>query len=638
MGSAMASMPHYMSSGVNELAATGVEKAVTGLMTMLQMTVTGVEELVVFYINMLTSTYLCLITLAVSGSLHVALRIVEDVTGFLNSTIKDITSGLHKDIDGFQNSLNDFLGHLNGIPKFFGGDKGDIPTLDVSSKLDGLDNIHLPATLNQGLNKLNSSIPTFSDVQNFADNAIRLPFEEVKKLMNASFGKFTFNRSVFPVPQKEEVKFCSDNNGISAFFDDLAGVANLARRVFTGVLVVLAILACVLAAWMEIRRWRTMQERAQLINKGDHEPLDVMYIVSRPYTATAGIKAGSKFGSKKQQILARWFVAYGTSTPALLVLSLGLTGLFACFCQYILLKVIEKEVPQLADEVGHFADKVIKTLNNASAQWALGTNHAITSTNHDINQNVFGWVNTTTGAINHTLNVFVDQTTKVLNDTFGGTILNDPIQGVFNCLIGLKIAAIEKGLTWVSDHAHVDFPLFANDTFSVGAAASIAKGNKNSGESFLAAPGSQATDKITSAVAKVTSHLEDSIRTEAIISTCIILVWLIVVLMGLARAAFLACRREKTRGEGGPSSAGDIPLTETARPYSRAAPAYEPRAAPAPPNLPRYDDPPETLRHDPLREDDWQDQKLGYAGERPPVQEIHQGYPRYSSYGHVEKS
>lgn len=68
VGSSLASMPHYMSKGVNELAASGVEKAVRGLQTMLFMTITGVEELVVFWINMLTSTYLCLITLAVSGS------------------------------------------------------------------------------------------------------------------------------------------------------------------------------------------------------------------------------------------------------------------------------------------------------------------------------------------------------------------------------------------------------------------------------------------------------------------------------------------------------------------------------------------------------------------------------------------
>lgn len=634
MGSVMASMPHYMSKGVNELAATGVEKAVNGLMSMLLLSVTGVEELVVFYINLLTSTYLCLITLAVSGSLHAALRVAEDVNDFLNKTLGDIGSGIHKGIDGFQNDLNGFLKGLNSVPKFFGSDS-KIPTLDVNSSLDDLDHLSLPPTLDQGLQKLNSSIPTFTDVQNFTDNAIRLPFEEVKKLMSHTMGSFKFNRSAFPVPDKESLHFCSDNNGISDFFDELAKIATLARRAFIGVLLVLAILVCIPMAYREIRRWRTMQKRAQLVHNNAYEPMDVIYIASRPYTAAAGLQVASKVSSPKKQALARWCVAYGTSTPALLVLSLGLTGLLACLCQFILLKAIEKEVPALANEIGGFAGKVVNSLNNASEQWAIGTNKAITATNNDINHNVFGWVNTTTGAVNNTLNLFVDETTKILNETFGGTILNDPIQGVFNCLIGLKIAGIQKGLDWVSDHAKVDFPLFPNNTFALGAAAAIDKDSKDqTTENFLAAPGGEATDKITNAVLRVTNHIKDAIRTEAIISTCVLLIWLIIVLIGFARTIFLACQRDKSRGEGGSSFARDIPLTEPVRPFSTAAPAYEP---PAVTHFPSFGAVPGAHRSDSSSDEEWQDQKIGFAGERAPASKVRPGHNRNSSYGYVEK-
>lgn len=635
MGSAMASMPHYMSKGVNELAATGVEKAVNGLMSMLLLSVTGVEELIVFYINMLTSTYLCLITLAVSGSLHVALQIVEDVTDFLNSTLGDIGKGIHEGVDTFQNGLNGFIKKLDSVPKFFGGGDGAIPTLDIGSSLDRLDHVALPATLDQGLAKLNASIPTFSDVQNFADNIIRLPFEEVKKLMNKTMADFKFNRSAFPVPQKEKLSFCSDNDGIADFFDGLSDIASLARRAFIGVLVVLAILVCIPMAYREIRRWRKMQERAQLVSGHMHEPLDVIYIASRPYTASAGLKMASKIRNPRRQALARWFVAYCTSTPALLVLSLGVTGLLACLCQLILLKAVEKEIPALANQVGDFAGKVVDSLNTASEQWAIGTNNVIKTTNHDLNKEVFGWVNTTTGALNNTLNVFVNQTTKVLNDTFGGTILNDPIQGVFNCLIGLKIAGIQKGLDWVSDHAHVDFPLFPNNTFASGAAAALGKDHKGSSESFLADPGSEATDKITSAVLKVTTRIQDGIATEALISACVILIWFIIVLIGLGRALFLSCQRDKTRGEGGPSVDRDIPLTEPVQPYHGAAPAYEP---PATTHFPSFARAPTSQRAESIDEGDWQDQKLGFAGERAPAGSVHPGHVRNSSYGYVEKS
>ncbi|MCJ1486473.1 plasma membrane fusion protein prm1 [Schaereria dolodes] len=637
MGSAMASMPHYLSQGVNDLAATGVEKAVNGLMSMLLLSITGVEEIMVFYINMLTSTYVCLITLAVSGSLHVALSVAEDVTNFLNKTLGDIGNDIHNDVNGFQDDLNKFIGGLNSVPEIF-GKQGDIPTLNINSSLDALNNITLPPSLDEGLNKLNSSIPTFAQVNNFTNNAIRFPFEEVKKLINDSMGVFHLDRSIFPVPQKEELTFCSDNNGISDFFNDLSDIANLARQIFLGVLIVLAILACVPMAFREIMRWRTMQQRAQTVGENAFDRMDVVYIASRPYTSTAGMKAASRFKSTKRQILTRWFVAYGTSAPALFILSLGLAGLFSCLCQYILLKSLEKEVPTLVNEVEGFVGKVMSVLTNASSSWATGTNAVISKTNNDINQDVFGWVNTTTGALNDTLDTFVNDMTDALNKAFSGTVLYDPITEVINCLIGLKIAGIQKGLAWVSDNAHVTFPLLPNNTFTLGAAASIASNNTNSSDSFLASPGSAASDKISNAVIIVTDHISDAIRTEALISTTILLIWLLLVLIGLFRALFLMSKRDKSRGEGGPSFAGDIPL-ETQRPMS-SAPAYEPPQGAAANLFPSFGAPMATRNMRESRysgdEEVWQDQKLGFAGLRSPPGRIEgAGHARQSSYGDV---
>ena len=642
MGSTLASMPHYMAGGVNELAASGVEKAVNGLMSMLFLTVTGIEELVVFYINMLTSTYVCLITLAVSGSLHVALKVVDDVGNFLNKTLGDVGKDIHTGIDSFQADLNKFTGALNSIPQVFGGGKGGVPTLDVNASLDKLNNLQLPGNLDQGVAKLNASIPTFAEVNNFTNNAIRLPFEEVKKLINESLHVFSLNRSLFPVPQKEQLSFCTDNNGINDFFDGLGHVADIARKAFIATLVVLASIVCIPMAYREIMRWSRIQKRAKLVGDKSRDPIDAVYIASRPYTAAAGLAVSEKaFKGTRRQILTRWVVAYCTSEPALVLLALGLTGLAACLAQYMLLKAVQKEVPALSHEVGDFAGKVVNTINNASATWAKGTNGIISETNDAINHDVFGWVNITTGAMNKTLNVFVDETTKVLNDTFGGTVLYDPIKGVFDCLIGLKIAGIEKGLTWVSDHAHIDFPLLANDTFTLSHAASVL-GDKN--QAFLANPTQDATDKITHAVAKVIKHLADGIRTEAIISTVIVCFWVLVFFMGLVRAIWLGLKRGKLRGEGGAElPLGALPMRGFVRTDRReepvpvdAAPAYEPPrepvnrlaafAAPTDPRRARGDD-----------EEVWQDQKLGLAGERGPPQ-IHGNYTRTSSYGEVEKS
>lgn len=644
IGSAMSSMPHYLAAGVNDMAGTGIEKAIQGLMSMLLLTVTGIEEIVVFVINMMTSTYMCLITLVVAGSLHVALQVAEDVSNFLNSTLKDIGHDISSGVNDFQTFLTKFEGGLSSILP--SGLKP--PKIDLTGSLDKLNNLQLPATLDQGLTKLNDSIPTFQDVQNFTDNVIRLPFEELKKLLNESM-HFNFNRSLLPVPQKEQLTFCSGKNGISDFFDDLADIANLARRVFIAVLVILAVLVCIPMAYQEIRRWNTMKKRSELVADHSIDPMDVMYIASRPYTATAGIKAAAPFGSTKRQILTRWVVAYATTAPALLVLSLGVTGLLSCLFQYALLKALVREVPALANEVGQFAGLVVGKLENASESWADGTNGAIMNVNNDINHKVFGWVNITTGAINNTLNVFINDTTDVLNRTFGGTVLYGPVTGIFECLVGLKVASFQKGLDWVSDHADVNFPTIPNNTFSLGAAASLAgPSSSNATESFLASPGSQATNDIEGAVLKLTNHLENGIRTEAIISTCVLLIWVIILLLGIIRALYVGLRPEKSRAVGGPSYAGDIPMVEQprGRDYSTAgpngpAPAYEPPSSNAPGTtrpFPSFSAPMGQSRgQSSTDEERWQDEKLGFAGLREPARPSPSA-GHLSQYGRVEKS
>jgi hypothetical protein len=636
MGSAMASMPHYMSQGVNEMTASGVEKAVNGLMEMTTMSVTGVEEIVVFVINMMTQTYLCLITLAVSGSLHVALQVVQDMQDALNKTIDSVGQDMSKAVGTFEDSYKSFIDVLNKASLGF-MTKAVPPQLDLGKQIDTLKNLQLPGNLDEGLSKLNNSIPTFADVQNFTENAIRLPFEEVKGLMKNAMGNFTFDRSVFPVPQKEQLTFCSDNNGINSFFDGLADLANSARKIFIAVLFVAAILVCIPMAWREIRRWRTMKERSQLVHSKTYDAMDVVYIVSRPYTSTAGIKAGNSFKTPRRQILARWVVAYTTSTPALFVLSLGIAGLFSCACQMIMLKSLEKEVPNLTNQVGNFADHVVKALNNASEQWANGANKVVASTNQEINGNLLGWVNITTGAVNDTLNLFVDETTKVLNQTFGGTVLYDPIKEVLNCLVLLKVAGIQKALTWISDHAHIDFPLMPNDTFSLGAVASIASDNKQADESFLSQPGDVAKDKISAAVVRLTTRLQEGIRTEALISTVVLMIWVLILLIAIIRALTLWFGRDKTRAEGGVGDAyvntrepvHDIPMStfhNQPPPTSGLGPAPEYTKSVRESNA--------------FADDGYQEHKLGFAGHRDYDGSLRReatngGRSRVSSYGEV---
>jgi hypothetical protein len=567
IGSAMASMPYYMSQGVNKMTATGIDKAVNGLMSMVNLSVTAVEEIVIFVIGMMTNTYLCLITLAVSGSLSAAVDLLSNAQNDLNGILGGISGEIGSVATGLQNGLNSLV---SGINTFTGN---SVPKIDFTKQMDELKNVKLPTNLTADLVKLNDSIPTFADVKNITNTIIQLPFDELKKAISDAWGNYTFNQSVFPVPRKEALTFCSDNNGINDFFNDLDSIAHVAKKLFIGVLLTAAILVCIPMAWLEIRRYRRLQERAKNVQNYAYDPMDAVYISSRPYTSDIGRWFGSKFSTPRRQILARWAVAYPTSVPALFILSLAVAGLFSCLCQYILLKAIQKEVPALTNEVANFADKVVSQLNNASMQYADGTNKVLLSTSDKINQDLLGWVNISTTAVNDTLNTFVDETTKVLNATFGGTPLYAPIQGVFDCLVGLKVQGIEKGLTWVHDNAHINFPMLDNDTFSLGAISKMTDGG--GGADLLSDPSGTASDDISNAILKVTNSIMRGIRQEALVSTMILVVWLLMFLISATYTTVRLAGYDKVRGDAGNDYASqdaqpELPL---ARPTS-AAPPY----------------------------------------------------------------
>lgn len=574
LGSTMASMPHYMSQGVNRMTSRGLDKAVNGLMSMVSLTVTGVEEIVVFVIGMMTNTYLCLITLVVSGSLHAAVDLMNKAQDDINKMLGDIGNDIGNVANGLQSAIQSISDKVN---TFFGGNP---PKVDFSKQIDALKNVKLPADLTADLQKLNNSIPTFADVKNVTETIIRFPFEELKKTINKAWGNYSFNESLLPVPQKEVLNFCSQSNGINDFFDGLDDLAHTLKKVFLGVLLTAAILVCVPMAWWEIRRYRRLQERAKNVQKYAYDPMDAVYISSRPYTSDIGRWLANKFSTPRRQVIVRWGVAYFTSVSALFILSLAIAGLFACLCQYILLRAIEKEVPQLTGQVANFTAKVVNSLNNASTQWANGANKVIVDTSSDFNHDLLGWVNVSTTAVNDTLNKFVDETTKVLNASFGGTPLYDPVKGVFDCLVGLKVAAFQKGLTWVHDNAHVRFPLLNNDTFSLGAMAKMTDGKGD--DELLADPSGKAYDEISAAIFKVTDILKKGIRQEALIATTILVVWLILFFSSICYTLWKFSGNDRVRGNAGNEYDGSQYGT-SAVPYAAPATTYMTRPlSPAP--------------------------------------------------------
>jgi methyl-accepting chemotaxis protein len=581
VGSAFASMPHYLSVGVNQLTASSITHAVQALMTVLDMILTGIEQLILFVIGMMTDTYVCLITMVVHGGLNASAVAVEKTTDAVNKAIDGVADGIAGSAGDIQSVIDKIYDVADKAGNIFDKGKDDAgnavdqakkggedllngiglrrdlvsrdPVLhelilrdllpakpdlqkDIVDKMNELKSINIDTSgFVQGLDNLNDKLPTFDDIKNLTGQAVSLPFNLIRQQIDEAYGNWKFNDSVFPVAEKESLSFCSDNNGLTKFFDSLFKIVYDAKIAAIVILALLAIAACVPMYILEKRRWRRQNESAaQAV-----DILDYGYIYSSPLTARTGLAISSKFDDKNKarKVMVRWFIAYATSLPALFVLSLALAGFFACFWQVILLKTIEKEVPALSQQVGDFAGDVVKSLTNVSQKWSDDANGVLTSYSTEINDDILGKVTNGTSAVNDTLNTFMEEIDKGINTVFGDTLFKDLATGVVRCLLGLKVEAVQKGLTWVHDHARVDFPMFPNDIFSVGANNSI--GSDSHLTSFLASPSSVTSDEITGAVLHVTNWLHNQIIQEALISTGLLLVYILVVLLGMMRAMYV---------------------------------------------------------------------------------------------------
>jgi len=548
MGSAMASMPFYMSKGVNEMAASGIEAAVHGLQKTLLLMIKGVQEIVIFVVHIFTSTYLCLIMLAINASLGTVLDAAKEITDFVDKTMESIADDLAGGVASAQRGLDSVLDSVNKVGSLLGGKiefKVDIP-------LDKLRSFSIPNDVGDKIEAVKKKVPNFDEVQEAADNAIRIPFQILHNAVNNSLGIYEFNRAVFPVPQKERLTFCSDGNAIGDFFDGLEKTIKTTKTVLISFILVAVVLIILPVAWYEIRSYRRMVETARNLSKSapDHAPsheylIDASGVISRPFPTRVGMMAGEKVGKRKEHrvMLIRWCIDYISSPPVLFVLSLGIAGLLGVLAQYILLKKVEAKTPELAAEVGQFAGIVAEKLTDASEKWAVSTNAVISDMNRDINEQVFGWVKEGTESVNNTLNVFVDKMTETIDTLFGGTPFEKPIEDVLNCLIGLKVQGLQKGLTWVNENAEVNFPLLPKETFSLGALESL--DSEDSSQSFLADPGSKTTDKISNTVGRLTDSWRKMLFEEAMICLGILCIWLVVVLFAFGRVTFHWTANEK---------------------------------------------------------------------------------------------
>lgn len=412
----------------------------------------------------------------------------REFSAFINSTFNEVRSGVQSAINGADTVLDTAVSGLNLLPGV-NIDSPDIAMPDLSF----LENVSLPSDFMDSLVTLNASLPTLDELRDKMNDVISIPFEAVRADINTTLKNATVDRNLLPVPAKETMAFCQDLD--LSFVDNVGNeIVKVAQYAIIGicVIIVLFIGALVfqhrmwynsLVGYVNVSRlaWAEDMGVAQSQQQSYHLPTghgggigrsDVDRIWStatlmgfvaastNPILRTFVPWVSNRVPPLKRSPRARsnftWFMAYVTYLPALLLLLVAVLGLLTNEIQLAALKPTEARAQGQVDEgLSSIRGSIIDSLNdrtrNSSIAYANGTNTVLLGVQNGINDDMFGWVNSSTTTLNDTLVEFYAGLTGAINSTFGGTVFNGPAQDLVRCLIGYKIEAVSTALTWLHE-------------------------------------------------------------------------------------------------------------------------------------------------------------------------------------------
>lgn len=528
MVSNMESAPHFIAQAADKLVSNAMDHAVSGIISTLSMLVTGIENLIIFAIEVWIGTYACLIIAAIDGTASAAINATEAIVNFASKEANAIANDVDDALGALTETFDTMEDIVSDVGDFFTGGNGSIEHVNLT--VAALRNFTISTSINSKLDNLRKNLPTYVQVKNATENIIKIPFQDLRKDLSDASNGIRFHISPFNVPPQEQPNFCS-NAGIGDFFSQLDKKIEMAYKVLIILAIIGAFMCCLPSAYHEIRHWKFLNECAEtdsVINKAGAkvERLNAIVKSASYYQTRLDMFLTSHIRDVVRAVLARWLLDYVLYHPALMLLLVGSAGILVSIFQYIILDIVRNEAPRVADAITTATKAVVADVDQNIQLWINNTNSAITNTEYQINHNLLGWVETGTSAVNSTLTEFSNTMNIELNDTFGNTPLEGPISAVMNCVIGNKIAEVQRALTWVHNNAHVIFPRIDKDL--VPASAINGTGLQSAANS---------TSQLLGNTMRALIHeYESELKTQLLISIGLVEIWLL-----LATGAFLYC-------------------------------------------------------------------------------------------------
>jgi len=294
----------------------------------------------------------------------------------------------------------------------------------------------------------------------------------------------SFNDSVLPLPEQNALSFCGQMD--TGVVDDLGVELVKVARIGSILLILLAILLLAGMWGLEWYKWRSLKKSLQrtrmawatdptiyrvtavssvpTLEMSDHNLLTLHATSTHPLLSLLANKLSALLRlSPSQYIHLQFFFHYVFHPPALAAFLIGFFGLLSVELQLLALgPVRERFSKEVAASVADFSSTISASINqsmqNQSSVYANSVNGQVLIVQNGVNDGMFGWVNATTTTLNDTINAFYTDIQDTVSAVFGGTILDAPTQDFIRCLIGTKVEAVEKALTFLHDNLHVNLP------------------------------------------------------------------------------------------------------------------------------------------------------------------------------------
>lgn len=558
--------PHYLGVMSNYILKEAMEQSVKASLKTLSLLVYASQELVSFSIDLYLGTYACLIVSAVDGTVDVATNTTEKILDLVNSTVTGFADELDDGLDDISKVINKIISAASKIESIFSGDDDDDGASDkvkkVNLTISSLRDLQIPSSIDDKLQSLSDKTPDFATVKNMTKTLISKPFEQVRNEIDAiNATSIAGDPQLLYVPPLTDSSNTSGICGkniptIEKLFDSLDHSLMVATVVCLILVVLGAMIMIIPAAVSELRHWKRLQNLRKQYQRSisiEKDPFtesspqlqwDILAAlhscINHWNTRVSGwIYRLSALLRRQEQvpdiekIRIQWLVSYMTSQRALCVLGVGLIALAVCILQLVLIAVLRSAIENKGDST-------VQQLLNSSAisfeddinTWSKQTNLYINSTEASMNDQVFGWLDTTTVSINDTVNQMMTGIDDTLTDVFNNTILYSPMNTVVGCVIGNKLAAVEKAMTWIHDTVKFSLPRINATEVNSVMKTQLDSDNNASSKSSLSAL--NIVEEMRSTLLKVLKSFHRTAIWELTIAFLILGVWFVQLPIGIA--------------------------------------------------------------------------------------------------------